>query len=424
MRFRSVQKNHWWRDYTELATLFFLHAMAMGMWFVPLATVMDAHGLSDLKPWAFATSGISAFISPLIFGALADQRFSPVAILRGLSLCTACTMTLAATAIGYDWGKVTILLLMQLHSLFSAPTFGITTTIVLSRLRDAKREYGPLRAMATLGWMVGCWIVSALKFDGSAGAGYSGALVWVMVAAFTYVLPSIPPPPVTGALRWVQRLGLDALSLLKNKDTRTVFVGAAIYNAPLSAFYLYTPTNMKALGLTATTAWMTLGQVTEIIAMFCLAGLFTHIRLKWIFLAGIGFGVARFVACALGGQYWLLVGVTIHGFAFTLYFITAQIYLEQRIPAAWRARAQALLTLMLSGVGTTIGYLGCGAWMRANSGSGQPHWAVFWWGLAGTVAVIFVWFLWSYRGKPGTSLSTPLTPSVPPGTPPQPESGA
>jgi MFS family permease len=424
VRFDRVQKTHWWREYTELATLFFLHAMAMGMWFVPLGSVLDAHGLSALKPAAFATSGISAFISPLIFGALADQRFSPVKILRGLAIGTAISMTLAATAIGQKWSPFAILALMQVHSLFSAPTFGISTTIILARLSDAKREYGPLRAMATFGWMVGCWIVSALSFDGSSGAGYGGAIVWVVVAAFTFVLPAVDPPPSTGVLGWKQRLGLDAIGLLKSKDTRTVFIGAAVYNAPLCAFYPYTPTNMADLGLTHTTAWMTLGQVTEIASMFCLAGLLTHWRLKWIFLVGMGFGVARFAACAIGGKAWLLTGVALHGFAFTLYFITAQIYLEQRIPAAWRARAQALLTLMLSGVGNTIGYFSCGALKRANTTGSQTDWTSFWAVLSGVVAVIWLWFAWSYHGRPGANPASPAEPTVPPGIPPEPERSA
>ena len=38
---------------------------------------------------------------------------------------------------------------------------------------------------------------------------------------------------------------------------------------------------------------MTLGQVTEIVAMFSLAYLFLAVRLKWIFAAGLTFGVLR-----------------------------------------------------------------------------------------------------------------------------------
>ena len=59
-------------EYFELVVLFFIQGMAMGMWFVPLGAVLDAHDMSHLKPYAFATSALAAFVSPLVFGAMAD----------------------------------------------------------------------------------------------------------------------------------------------------------------------------------------------------------------------------------------------------------------------------------------------------------------------------------------------------------------
>lgn len=421
MRFGGVQSpERWWLKYTELAILFFLHAMAMAMWFVPLGTVLTANGLKGLVAAGFATSGVSAIISPLIFGAMADQRYAPVKVLRGLAVCTSIAMALAATSIGQRWGWVPTLILMHVHALFSAPTFGLSTTIILSRLSDAKREFGPIRAVATLGWMAGCWLVSGFHFDGSCGAGYGGSIIWLVVAAYTFLLPAVDPPRSTTRLSWKQRLGLDALTLFKNPDTRTVFLGAAIYNIPLCAFYPYSPVHMKDLGLNATTAWMTLGQVTEIIAMLSLGALFTRWRLKTIFLLGMTFGIARFAFCGLGGKFWLLAGVSLHGFAFAFYLITAQIYLEQRIPSTWRARAQALLSLMNSGWGALIGYFACGAWHDAATTDGHTNWPLFWGVLAGSIAVIWIWFARSYHGRPGVDPSTFVPPTLPPGTPLEP----
>ena len=133
--------------------------------------------------------------------------------------------------------------------------------------------------------------------------------------------------------------------------------------------------------------------------MFLLGGLLVKWRLKWIIACGLGFGVIRFALSAVDGKGWLLGGVFMHGVSFTLVFITAQIYLEQRVDAAWRTRAQALMALMLSGVGNLIGYLGTGWWFNACSNSGRTQWSWFWGGLAAVVALVLAYFLAAYRGR-------------------------
>src|SRR5215207_6646249 len=85
--------------YAELMGMYFLQGAALAMWTVPLSTVLEAHGLASLRPYAFATSGLAAFVSPLLFGAVADRHASPVKVLRWLALATAASMILASTAI-------------------------------------------------------------------------------------------------------------------------------------------------------------------------------------------------------------------------------------------------------------------------------------------------------------------------------------
>jgi MFS family permease len=196
-----------------------------------------------------------------------------------------------------------------------------------------------------------------------------------------------------------QRMGWDALGLLKNHDHRVVFLTVALVSIPIAAFYPYTPVQLLELGFQRTTAWMSLGQVTEIISMLCLASLFTRWRLKWIFAAGLAFGVLRFALCALNRKSWLLAGITLHGFSFTLIYVTAQIYLNERIESVWRARAQALLSLMTSGFGNLAGYLGTGLWFQSCTETGATRWPLYWSGLAITVAAVFLVFLIAYRGQ-------------------------
>lgn len=369
------------------------------MWFVPLSTVLDAHGLSRIKPFAFATSALAAFVSPLIFAAVADRHASPVRVLRGLAVATAVAMAVAATAIKLRWNPWLVLALIQVHALCSSPTWSIGSTIVLARLRDSRREFGPIRAMATLGWMAGCWLVSALGADTSVVAGYCGAAMWLVVAAFTRVLPSVEPPGGGGTMTLRERLGLDALSLLKHHDHRVVFIMVALFAMPIAAFYPYTPPHLRALGLERTTAWMTLGQITEVLTMLLLARLFTNWRLKWIFVVGLGFGVLRYALCALDERAWILLGVTLHGCSFTLVLITAQIYLDSRVEPGWRARAQALMTLLTSGLGNLVGYLGNGWWFAVNTQPEGVRWWVFWSGLSVAMAGVLIYFLVAYRGR-------------------------
>jgi len=304
-----------------------------------------------------------------------------------------------ATGIKQGWNPWLVLALIQILSLFSAPTWSISTTIVLARLTDAQREFGPVRAMGTAGWMAGCWVVSALKADTSPLASYCGAVVWLAVALFTLVLPAVAPPKSLEHLTLKERLGLDALSLLKNHDHRVVFVTAALVTIPLAAFYPYTPPHLRELGLERTSAWMTLGQVTEIFAMFGLSALLTRWRLKTIFLCGLGFALLRYLLAALNGKAWVLTGASLHGFAFTLFFVTVPIYLNERVDAAWRARAQALFTLMTSGVGNLIGYLGTGWWFATCEHPDGTRWSIFWGGLAAAVAAVLVYFLIAYHGR-------------------------
>lgn len=369
------------------------------MWFVPLSSVLEAHGLAHIRPYAFATSGVAAFVSPLLFGAMADRHASPVKVLRWLALATALAMAAASTAIREGASAWVVLALILLHAFCSSPTWSIASTVVFARLADAKKEFGPIRAMATIGWMGGCLAVSALGADRSTLAGYAGAAVWLCVSGFAFWLPAPEMPKAGAGLTWSQRLGYDALALLRNRDHRVVFLTTALFTIPLAAFYIYTPPNLHELGLVHTAAWMSLGQITEVVVMVSLGTLLRRWRLKWILACGVALGVVRYALSALGTDWGLIAGVVLHGASFTLVIITAQIYLDQRVDPTWRARGQALMALMNSGVGSMIGYLGTGGWFAACTTDGQTRWPVFWGGLSAAMAAVLVFFLVTYRGR-------------------------
>ena len=414
-----------------LAALFFMLGHALALWSINFSGVLEAYGYRHIISYAWATNAIAAIISPLIVGALADQCYSSERVLRWLGLGSAALLCLLSLAIDSHQAGWAVLVLAQVHALFSVPSFGLATSLVISRLHEPRREFGPIRSFATFGWMVGGvilslgtllhgWLLRAgvvenellmvasrwwqQAVEGEHFAllsGVAGALSWLAVIAITWGIRPVPPPAELKHRTWRDMLGLEAWALLRHPDHRVVLVGAALFNVPLAAFYQETPLHLHDIGLKLleVPAAMSLGQVMEVVGLFSLAWLLARVRLKWLFLAGIAFGALRYGLFMLNTLPAVCAGIFMHGLCFTLFYMSAQIYLEQRIAPAMRARAQALLSLMMSGIGNLIGYLGCGAWRSYCTIAEQTDWPRYWLGLTLLIAAIFVWFALSYRGK-------------------------
>lgn len=377
----------------------------MGIWSVPLANVFAAYGRGHLVPWVLATTATAAFVSPLFVGALADQRMAPTRLLRWLALLTGFALTLTCLSLHWQLSDGLVLVCAQIQALVATPVWSIASSIVFSQLQDAKRQFGPLRAFATFGWMVGCWIVSfVLKADASLVGGFTAAGLWLLVMGLTWTLPAVTPIDDKPQRTWKQILGLDALDLLAHRDHRIVFITAALYCIPLAAFYPYTALQLKELKVANISAVMSLAQTTEIVTMLLLAGLLARYRLKWVFLSGIAICVVRYAMNAMNTPLWIMIGTTLHGFAFTLYFITTQIYLEERIDPKWRVRAQALLALLMSGFGNLLGYLGGGWWHQVCQTATGTDWSKFWWGETALTAGVCLFFALTYRGRKAGSV--------------------
>jgi Nucleoside H+ symporter len=286
---------------------------AAGTWLVTLGSVLEAHGLAGLRPYACATTAVAAFVSPLLFGAMVDRHASPVQVLRWLASGSAVTASLASWAIQRRWPPAAVFLVVQMQAFFYSPMGSIACTIVFSRSQNPRRQFGPVRAVATVGWMVGFWVGSA-SGRGRFNQGrllHGGCLDWP--AAFTWLLPNVPPAASAGRHTLAELLGWDALGLLKNPDHRVVFITAALYSIPVAALYPFTPPHLQALGFRHTASWMSLVPVTEVMSLLVLGVLPERWGVKWIFAAGLRFGVLRYLWCALNGPGWLLAGVLLHG---------------------------------------------------------------------------------------------------------------
>ena len=394
-----------------LCGLFFLQALAIALWFVPLSSVLKAHGLAPLTPWAFATGALASFISPMLTGTLADRHLSANVILRCLALGMALLLALTFWAIERHWNKYAILGLIQLLQLCFAPGWGVTSMLVLAQLDDPGRQFGSIRVWGTFGWMTAGPLVSLLLHaDGSTQTGFAAAIVWICVAALTCVLPSVSPQATRTPLSWRSLFGIETFAILRDRQHRALFLSAGLLSIPLAAFYPYTPMQLQDLGISATSMAMALGQVFEVVSMLAMGSMLARFRLRTLFTFAIVVAALRYVIFASNNILGVLVGILLHGICFTLFFIPAQIYIEQRISKELRFRAQSLMTLLITGFGNLLGYLGCGALHSACTSDGFTNWPLYWVVLAGCVVLVGVYFWVFYRPgqeTPGDLITKP-----------------
>lgn len=386
-------------SFIPLAIVFFFQWCASGMWNVPFSNILKTAGLASFIAPAFACNAIAAFISPLLVGSLADRGFPPVKLLRGLFWLSGIMLAFTFLAIDRGWGGGVMLVGMQLHALCFSPTASLMTTIAMSELRRPSEEFGPLRMWGTLGWIAAGWIVSwVLASDASPLSGYVAAGTVFVLGFATYWLPAQKAGTAGGARNWKEMLGLDALQLLRHPDHRTILLTVTLFGIPMAAFYPYTPLHLTALGFAHPSATMTIGQASEVAGLLLLAGLTKRIRLKWVLLGGLIFGIMRYGLFALNTPAALLFGIALHGACYTFYNITAQVYLAERVDPIMRARAQALFAMLMGGVSNLFGYLGTGLLFHLVTTADGPRWTLYWTLLCATAVAVTLYFFRNYHG--------------------------
>jgi hypothetical protein len=94
-----------------------------------------------------------------------------------------------------------------------------------------------------------------------------------------------------------------------------------------------------------------------------------------------------------------------HGLCYTFYFITAQMFLDRRVPVHMRSQAQGLLSLVSNGIGTLLGTVFVRRLYDAVVLAEHGGWPTYWLVLGGMITLITVGFSIAYVGVPRTPAS-------------------
>lgn len=368
-----------------IAISFFLLTAAPGMWYPALPNILKAQGIEWVLPYAFAVGPVVSLFSPLIFGSMADYRFSAQKLVGTLSLLGAGFLAMAFYALYMGWGAWWYLGFQVLNALLGAPMWSLVSTVTLANVDNAQKKFPLFRVWGSVGWVAAGISVSWMDWDCSPVAGIAAAGVRVIFGLSCFMMPDTPPQGKLeqGKPNWRKNLGLDALILFRDRNMRVFLLSTLVFTIPLGAFYMYAPMHLMELGDAHPAASMTLGQIAEIIAMLVLGWLLAKGKLRWVLTSALLMGLARYVLFAFSGWggelLWIWIGIALHGPCYTFFYITGQILVDRRVDASMRSQAQALLGTLVGGVGGLVGSLLCG-WLYAGT-MGIPNSWVFFWGI-------------------------------------------
>ncbi len=383
----------------QICILMFLQGFALGAYVVPLPFVLKAHGLEAWISFPYIIAALAAFVSPLIFGSLADRKYSPERLLAIVTFGSSVLLLGIAVTLHFELGTKAYLAATTLYALWAAPGFGLLTGIGLKNVDHPEREFAPMRVWATVGFAAAPALLAIIQWDRSAISPMVGAAFFLVESVFLLRLPAAKPSALVAPKRLRDYFGWDALQLLRERDHCLIFVTTALFSMPLAAFYPYVGKHLDSLQASFPGARMALAQTIEVLGMFGLAALMTRFRLKWLIVAALVCGILRY-ACFIPSQLGLImVGISLHGLVFILFSMTTQIYLEQRVPHALRNQSQALLAFMANGIGNLFGYVGGNLLYLHCQTNGVENWSKFWIIQTAVIIPITLFFLIGYRGQ-------------------------
>jgi len=390
----------------------FLEFFIWGGWFVTLGTFLS-NNLSASGGeigQAFSTQSWGAIIAPLIIGLIADRYFNAEKILGVLHLIGAVLMYQLSNVESFDMFYPFVLGYMIAYM----PTLALVNSISFNQMDNPAKDFPHIRVWGTVGWIAAGWIISlGFQWDSLQNIE-DGALknTFLMVAIasavlgiFSFLLPATPPSNKKDKLASIsEMLGLDALDLLKDRNFIIFFLSSILICIPLAFYYQNLSPFLAELQVEKSTAWASAGQISEVIFMLLLPFFFKKFGFKKTILVGMLAWVIRYVLFAYGdsdGLFVMLIsGILLHGICYDFFFVSGQIYTDNKAGEKYKSSAQGLITLATYGVGMLVGFKVAGMITDKFLIEGGGHnWESIWIYPAGFAIVVLIIFALFFKNE-------------------------
>jgi nucleoside transporter len=343
----------------RLSAMMFLQFFVWGAWFVTLSTYLgrglnfagtDIGGAYSTMPWG-------AIVAPFLVGMIADRFFAAEKVLGVLHLVGAVLLW----EVSNMTSPGTIFWVLLGYALCYNPTLALVNAVAFNQMTSPEKQFPAVRVFGTIGWIVAGLVVSYLGLEATATPLRIAAGCSALLGFFSFALPHTPPKSLGRKVTVRDVLGLDALTLMKDRSFAVFVIGSLLICIPLAFYYGFANLFLNEKGVANAAGKMTLGQASEVFFMLVMPFFFVRLGVKKMLLVGMLAWAARYLFFAYGNGSDLVVlfylGILLHGVCFDFFFVTGQIYVDNAAPKRIQASAQGFITFITYGVGMLIGSL-------------------------------------------------------------------
>jgi nucleoside transporter len=404
----------------RLSVMMFLEYFIWGAWYVTLGTWLgqSLHFTGQQIGLAAGTTALGAMLSPFLVGLMADELFANQRLLAALHGIGGLLLWFTSTRTGF--GEVYLILLV--YSLCYMPTMALTNALAFRQMKDTKQDFGSIRVLGTAGWIVAGLLVGYMKVESTAVPIRLAAASSVLMALYSLSLPHTPPLRSAHGFKLSNIFPPEAFRLFKDRNFTVFVLASFLICIPLQFYYTFTNPFLNEIGVANAAGKMSMGQMSELAFMVTLPWFFRRLGVKYTLMLGMLAWVLRYICFGSGnsgGLVWLLyIGIVLHGICYDFFFVTGQVYVDQKAPQALRAAAQGLITFITYGIGMFIGSWICGRVVDAyasSSAAGEAvhNWRAIWMVPAIASGVVLLFFGLGFSNKDRESAAPAALPGLP-----------
>jgi nucleoside transporter len=386
--------------------MMFLEFFIWGAWFVTLGTYLAAINFSGANVgYTYLMNNIAAVVSPFFVGMIADRFFASERVMGVLHIAGGVVIYFVAGIT-----SVTPLILgLLLYNLFYMPTVALANTISFNQMETPDAQFPKVRVWGTIGWIVAGLLITYIQFNYFTQIEASpipmklAAVASIILGIYSFTLPHTPPQKSGEKVTIGDILGFKALSLLKERNFLIFVISAVLICIPLAFYYNFTNMFLNDLGMEGVAAKQSMGQMSEVLFMLLMPFFFKRLGVKWMLLVGMLSWVLRYVLFAhgdLGAMVWMLyMGIILHGICYDFFFVTGQIYVNNKAGKEIRASAQGFFAFLTYGVGIGVGSIISGQIVDMFTLEGVKNWTSIWWFPAIFAAVVSLLFIFMFKNE-------------------------